>query len=57
MQGKKVCDIYANYMGFVDFNKVRYWDIRDMDQLWFPIEGLNVEKSLPSDSQRRIDSI
>ena len=55
--GRKVVDIYGNYMGFVDFNKVRYWDIRDMDQLWFPIEGLKVEKSLPSDSQRRIDSI
>ena len=27
--GKKVADITGNYMGFIDFNKVRYWDIRE----------------------------
>jgi hypothetical protein len=27
--GAKVCDIRGNYMGFLDFNGVRYWDIRD----------------------------
>ena len=35
--GSKVCEVYGNYMGFVDFNKQRYWDIREMENVWFPI--------------------
>ena len=37
VRGKKVVEVYANYMGFADFNKVRYWDIREVDKVWFPI--------------------
>ena len=25
VRGKKVVDVYANYMGFADFNGQRYW--------------------------------
>ena len=57
VNGRKEVDIYGNYMGFVDFNKQRYWDIRDMDQVWFPIEAIPTRKSLESDSLKRIDSI
>lgn len=57
VNGRKEVDIYGNYMGFVDFNKQRYWDIRDMDQVWFPIEPIPTRKSLESDSLKRIDSI
>ena len=58
VKGKKVCDIYGNYMGFLDFNKERYWDIRDMvDKVWFPIVKLNPDESLASDSTKRIDSM
>ena len=54
--GKKVCDVFGNYMGFVDFNKVRYWDIRETDKIWFPIVKYTPEQTLVSDSDKRIDS-
>lgn len=54
--GKKVCDIYGNYMGFVDFNKVRYWDIRETEKIWFPIVKHTPDQTLMSDSDKRIDS-
>ena len=57
VRGKKVVDVYANYMGFADFNGQRYWDIREMDKVWFPIRRLEAHKTLNSDSSRRIDSI
>ena len=30
--GKKICQIDGNYNGYVDFDGVRYWDLRDDDQ-------------------------
>jgi len=57
VRGKKVCDIYANYMGFCDFSNVRYWDIREMDKVWFPIRRLEPHQTLKSDSVHRIDSL
>lgn len=54
---RKVSDLYANYMGFADFDKQRYWDIREMDQVWFPIVQLDESKTLMSDSKKRLDSI
>lgn len=57
VRGKKVCDIYANYMGFCDFDKVRYWDIREMEKVWFPIRRLESHRTLDSDSSKRQDSI
>ena len=29
LKGRKVSDINGNYMGFIDFDGKRYWDIRD----------------------------
>lgn len=57
VRGKKVCDIYANYMGFADFNNVRYWDIREQEKVWFPIRILESHKTLPSNSSKRLDSV
>ena len=57
VNGKKVVEIYGNYMGFVDFNKQRYWDIREMEKVWFPIIKLPENKTLASDSKKRLDSI
>lgn len=56
VKGKKVCDVYGNYMGYMDFNKVRYWDIREQAQIWFPVSAMG-SKSLPSDSTKRLDSV
>ena len=30
--GKKVCTIEGNYMGYIDFDGVRYWDLRDEEE-------------------------
>ena len=43
-------------MGFIDFDGIRYWDIREKESVWFPIEKKG-ESSLPSDSSRRRDAI
>ena len=37
VKGKKVCEITGNYMGWLDFDKVRYWDIREQEKVWLPI--------------------
>ena len=55
--GKKVADITGNYMGFIDFNKVRYWDIREQEKVWFPIVKLESEETLASDASKRLDSL
>ena len=54
--GQKVCTVEGNYMGYIDFDGVRYWDLRDEDQFpkHFKPNWLN-PKSLPSDSTQRSD--
>ena len=42
-------------MGFIDFDKVRYYDIREKQHIHFPIQAKG-DTSLPSDSSRRKDS-
>jgi len=43
-------------MGFIDFDGVRYWDLRDSDQfMYFPIPF--GKRSLESDSTKRADSV
>lgn len=44
-------------MGFIDFNKVRYWDIREQEKVWFPIIKLESEETLASDASKRLDSL
>jgi len=43
-------------MGYMDFDKVRYYDAREVESLYYlptPLKG----KALPSDSTRRMDSV
>ena len=35
VDGKKVCEIIGNYMGYIEFDKVRYWDRRDQERIHF----------------------
>lgn len=52
--GKKVCAITGNYMGFIDFDGERYWDAREVDHWCTPLQDWEVD-CLPSDSSRRRD--
>jgi hypothetical protein len=27
--GNHVCDIFGTYIGFIEFDSIRYWDVRD----------------------------
>ena len=56
--GQKICEITGNYMGYLCFDGVRYWDIRDVDQFHFkPREDDIDPNSLESDAVRRTDRI
>lgn len=64
---KVVSEIYGNYMGYIDFDGIRYWDAREMknfEPVPVPKTELSNQKrsdSLPvvlqSDTTLRIDSI
>eukprot|EP00347_Sterkiella_histriomuscorum_P010094 403338699 len=51
---RKVSDIKGNYMGFMDFDGIRYWDLRD--QIIYESQGKPLVLCLPTDSRIRIDS-
>jgi hypothetical protein len=52
MVGKKVVSVLTgSYMSHIDFDGVRYWDIREH----FPISLIEYEKNLPSSSVYRED--
>ena len=54
--GVKVSTISGNYMGFVDFDGVRYWDLRDEKQLPKHFRPKWTSKDrLTSDSTLRLD--
>lgn len=38
--GKLICRIKGNYMGYVDFDGVRYWDAREC----LPIDMIPIEE-------------
>ena len=45
-------------MGYLNFDKVRYWDIRDKDKIHFPLRKTDVvPDALPSDSLVRTDRL
>jgi hypothetical protein len=48
-----VSKIYGSYLSFIEFNNIRYWDIRENIE----IKSLNVEKQLLSSSIYREDRI
>ena len=56
--GKKICTIEGNYMGYIDFDKIRYWDLRDEEQFpkHFKPEHPDPD-ALPSDSSHRGDRL
>ena len=54
--GKVVSKMYGTYMGYIDFDGRRYWDIRRM--INFEIRCADLAKeALPSDCRNREDSI
>ena len=54
--GKKICEVYGSYMGYMDFNGQRYFDIRHNEDIYYPII-LDGETALESDSTKREDSV
>jgi hypothetical protein len=54
-KGQKVSEVYGNYIGFMDFDGKRYWDLRE--QVVHQVNGVPLESALPSDSRKRLDSI
>lgn len=46
--GSKICEVEGNYMGYLDFDSVRYWDARETNQIYFPLAGEEIEYQLPS---------
>ena len=53
---KKICEVYGSYMGYMDFNGQRYFDIRHNEDIYYPII-LDGETALESDSTKREDSV
>ena len=41
-------------MGFLDFDGVRYWDVREPEKWYFPMQDWE-SNPLPSDATRRLD--
>ena len=52
--GVKVGDITGNYCGWLDFDGIRYWDVRESDKIMFPIAGEEVNP-MPSHASLRTD--
>jgi hypothetical protein len=66
--GEVVCKIFGNYMGYIDIDDKRYWDVRDCCEGFEPVPIPQKELSnpdrlgslpivLPSDATKRIDSL
>ena len=53
----KVSSVFGNYAGYMDFGEKRYYDLREIKQIYHKYEDLPLEKSLPSDSTKRNDLI
>ena len=51
-----VSEIYGNYMGYMDFDGKRYWDVRDSDKWYTSLQDWE-SNPLPSDASRRKDVI
>ena len=49
--------MYGNYGGYIDFDKVRYWDVREESN--YRIKGVDLESKdcIPSDCRLRPDSM
>lgn len=43
-------------MGYMDFNGVRYFDVREVREVWNPIKSVG-SSSLQSDCTKRLDGV
>ena len=55
--GKQVSDVFGNYCGYVDFNGLRYFDVRRVKDVFKVYQDLPENESLPSDSTKRLDLV
>jgi len=53
LKGITVCKVYGSYLSFVEFNDVRYWDVRDN----IPVKRYEVYNQLKSSSLFREDRV
>ena len=53
-KGEAISTLRGNYMGFLDFDGVRYWDVREAEKWYFPMYDWETNP-LPSDANRRLD--
>lgn len=53
-RGQKVSEVEGNYVGYLDFDKVRYWDVREKESVFMPIAG-EEKNALPSQASNRSD--
>ena len=53
--GEKVSEITGNYVGWLNFDDERFWDFREKDKVYFPIEPSPYH--LDSDARNRTDGI
>ena len=56
-EGQVVSKISGNYCGYVDFDGVRYFDIREVDAVYHKFKSAPSKETLPSDSTKRKDAI
>mmetsp|Transcript_35627 Transcript_35627/g.54487 ORF Transcript_35627/g.54487 Transcript_35627/m.54487 type:complete len:205 (+) Transcript_35627:1001-1615(+) len=54
-KGESVSKVYGNYNGYMDFDGVRFFDIREVDSVYHELEDIPTSSSLPSDSMKRKD--
>ena len=52
--GVKICEIEGNYLGYLDFDGLRYWDARETG-IHFELAGEEVQNVLPSQASFRTD--
>ena len=58
VNGEKKCEINGNYMGYLDFDGVRYWDYREKHKIFFPVDYEDPsEQTLESQSTKRTDGL
>lgn len=55
--GKQVSDVFGNYCGYIDFDGLRYFDVRRVSEVYKVYQDLPEKESLPSDSTKRLDLI
>ena len=51
---ERVSEVIGNYLGFLEFDGVRYWDAREKDSIYMPIAGED-PSALPSQASKRTD--